>query len=60
MTTTLEQVPQVYVLPPKLFDATGENFGDVEFPIYFNYFVKKAFQDPGKSSTYCPSNRIQF
>ncbi|KAL6066497.1 cAMP/cGMP-dependent 3',5'-cyclic-AMP/GMP phosphodiesterase [Balamuthia mandrillaris] len=38
-------VPQIYVLPPRLFED-GVNYGDVEFPIYFNFFIKKAFIDP--------------
>eukprot|EP01119_Soliformovum_irregulare_P016677 TRINITY_DN4868_c0_g2_i3.p1 TRINITY_DN4868_c0_g2~~TRINITY_DN4868_c0_g2_i3.p1 ORF type:complete len:1018 (-),score=260.94 TRINITY_DN4868_c0_g2_i3:72-3125(-) len=38
-------VPKVYVLPAMLFSG-DENFGEVEFPIYFNYFMKKAFLDP--------------
>lgn len=40
-------VPQIFVLPPNLF-LDGDNFGDVEFPIYFNYFMKKAFLNPEK------------
>jgi CRP-like cAMP-binding protein len=37
-----EEVPQVYVLPPTLFSG-DVNYAEVEFPIYFNFFVKKGF-----------------
>lgn len=37
--------PHIYVLPPRLF-VGNVNFGEVEFPIYFNFFIKKAFQNP--------------
>ena len=37
--------PQVYVLPPRLM-KNDINFGEVEFPIFFNFFVKKAFMHP--------------
>ncbi|PRP78065.1 hypothetical protein PROFUN_14039 [Planoprotostelium fungivorum] len=42
-----EDVPQYYVLPPLLF-AEDINFGEVEFPIFFNFFIKQAFKDPSK------------
>lgn len=45
--TSLESVPQIYVLPPNLFMA-DENFGEVEFPIYFNFFIKQACVNPEK------------
>ncbi len=38
-------MPHIYVLPPRLF-VGAVNFGEVEFPIYFNFFIKKAFQNP--------------
>eukprot|EP01118_Nematostelium_gracile_P002122 TRINITY_DN1227_c0_g1_i1.p1 TRINITY_DN1227_c0_g1~~TRINITY_DN1227_c0_g1_i1.p1 ORF type:complete len:1049 (-),score=230.27 TRINITY_DN1227_c0_g1_i1:34-2751(-) len=37
-----ENVPKVYVLPASIFTGS-ENYGEVEFPIYFNFFIKKAF-----------------
>jgi hypothetical protein len=40
-----QPVPTIYVLPPRLF-VGAVNFGEVEFPIYFNFFIKKAFQNP--------------
>lgn len=40
-----EPVPQYYVLPPNLFSGSS-NFGEIEFPIYFNFFMKKAFLNP--------------
>ncbi|ELR19802.1 3',5'-cyclic-GMP phosphodiesterase, partial [Acanthamoeba castellanii str. Neff] len=40
-----QPVPHIYVLPPRLFMG-AVNFGEVEFPIYFNFFIKKAFQNP--------------
>lgn len=40
----IEEVPSVYILPPTLF--TPEYTGaEVEFPIYFNFFVKKTLKD---------------
>eukprot|EP01119_Soliformovum_irregulare_P016674 TRINITY_DN4868_c0_g1_i4.p1 TRINITY_DN4868_c0_g1~~TRINITY_DN4868_c0_g1_i4.p1 ORF type:complete len:786 (-),score=204.84 TRINITY_DN4868_c0_g1_i4:504-2861(-) len=39
-----EAIPQVYVLPPKLF-ADSLNAAEIEFPIYFNFFIKKAFMN---------------
>lgn len=33
------------MLPPRLF-VDNVNLGEVEFPIYFNFFIKKAFQNP--------------
>ena len=42
-----EAIPGIYVLPPLLFAADeNQNFGEVEFPIYFNFFIKKAFANP--------------
>ena len=41
----LENVPKYYILPPSLFSGTL-NFGEIEFPIYFNFFMKKAFINP--------------
>ena len=41
-----EDVPMVFVLPRILFECgSDENYVEVEFPIYFNFFVKKAFMD---------------
>jgi CRP-like cAMP-binding protein/phosphoribosyl 1,2-cyclic phosphodiesterase len=35
-------VPQVFVLPRALFDwRKGTNLADLEFPIYYNYFIRK-------------------
>ena len=35
-------VPQVFVLPCALFDwRKGINLADLEFPIYYNYFIRK-------------------
>ena len=35
-------VPRIFVLPRKLFNwQKGINVGDMEFPIYFNFFLKK-------------------
>ncbi|TFG63851.1 MAG: hypothetical protein E4H36_04540 [Spirochaetales bacterium] len=35
-------VPQYFVLPRKMFNwAKGINVSDMEFPIYFNYFIKQ-------------------
>lgn len=42
---SLETVPKIFVLPPSLWTA-DVNFGEVEFPIYFNFFIKKAFINP--------------
>lgn len=42
-----EDVPQVYCLPPKLFSAE-QNLAEIEFPLYFNFFIKKAFLNPEK------------
>ena len=37
-----ESVPQIFVLPRKLFNwKKGINLSDLEFPIYYNYFIKK-------------------
>jgi CRP-like cAMP-binding protein/phosphoribosyl 1,2-cyclic phosphodiesterase len=37
-----ESVPQIYVLPRKLFNPDkGISLAELEFPIYFNFFVKK-------------------
>lgn len=47
----IESVPQIFVLPPSLWIA-DINFGEVEFPIYFNYFIKQAFL--------YPTNKIQL
>lgn len=34
-------------MPPTLFaPEQHQNFGEVEFPIYFNFFIKKAFANP--------------
>lgn len=46
-----EAVPQIFILPPSLWIA-DINFGEVEFPIYFNYFIKQAFLNP--------NNKIQL
>lgn len=35
----LEDVPRVYVLPSVLF-VEDASFGEVEFPIFFNFFMK--------------------
>ena len=34
-----------FIHPLELF-AEELNFGEVEFPIYFNFFIKKAFVNP--------------
>ncbi|MFP4643874.1 MAG: cAMP/cGMP-dependent 3',5'-cyclic-AMP/GMP phosphodiesterase [Spirochaetales bacterium] len=40
--TTSESVPQTFVLPRELFNwSKGINVGDMEFPIYFNFFIRK-------------------
>jgi CRP-like cAMP-binding protein len=37
-----KSVPQVFVLPRALFDwLKGINLADLEFPIYYNYFLQK-------------------
>ncbi len=37
-----DSVPQVFVLPRALFDwRKGINLADLEFPIYYNYFIRK-------------------
>jgi CRP-like cAMP-binding protein len=37
-----KSVPQVFVLPRALFDwRKGINLADLEFPIYYNYFLQK-------------------
>lgn len=42
-----EDVPTFYLLPPTLFaPEQQQNYGEVEFPIYFNFFIKKAFANP--------------
>ncbi len=33
------------MLPPCLF-VGDVNYGEIEFPIYFNFFIKKAFTNP--------------
>lgn len=39
---TEQSVPQVFVLPQRLFHwQKGINVADMEFPIYFNFFLKK-------------------
>ena len=39
---TEESVPQVFVLPRNLFHwQKGINVADMEFPLYFNFFIKK-------------------
>eukprot|EP01104_Vermistella_antarctica_P012588 TRINITY_DN3678_c0_g1_i1.p1 TRINITY_DN3678_c0_g1~~TRINITY_DN3678_c0_g1_i1.p1 ORF type:complete len:1033 (+),score=246.66 TRINITY_DN3678_c0_g1_i1:239-3337(+) len=40
-----ESVPQNYILPSRLFEY-DINFGDVEFPIFFNFFIKEAVNKP--------------
>ncbi|PRP76250.1 hypothetical protein PROFUN_07772 [Planoprotostelium fungivorum] len=40
-----EDVPQYYILPPQLF-AEDVSFSEVEFPIFFNFFIKQAFKNP--------------
>lgn len=40
--TSADSVPQIFVLPRELFNwSKGINVGDMEFPIYFNFFIKK-------------------
>ncbi len=40
--TSSDSVPQIFVLPRELFNwSKGINVGDMEFPIYFNFFIKK-------------------
>ncbi|MBN1409273.1 MAG: cAMP/cGMP-dependent 3',5'-cyclic-AMP/GMP phosphodiesterase [Spirochaetales bacterium] len=37
-----ESVPQIFVLPRKLFNwDKGISLGELEFPIYFNFFIKQ-------------------
>ena len=39
---TKESVPQIFVLPRYLFHwQKGINVADMEFPLYFNFFIKK-------------------
>lgn len=45
-----ERVPQIYVLPHILF-AQGINYGEIEFPLYFNLFMKEAFIHPENKVT---------
>lgn len=39
---TKDSVPQIFVLPRQLFHwQKGINVADMEFPLYFNFFIKK-------------------
>lgn len=38
-----ESVPKIYVLPHIMCASGGVSYGEVEFPIYFNFFIKKVF-----------------
>lgn len=39
---TKESVPQIFVLPRQLFHwQKGINVADMEFPLYFNFFIRK-------------------
>ncbi|EGG20846.1 cAMP/cGMP-stimulated cAMP/cGMP phosphodiesterase [Cavenderia fasciculata] len=40
-----EQVPQVYVLP-HILSSHGVSYSEVEFPIFFNFFINKAATNP--------------
>lgn len=40
-----ETVPSVYILPPAIFADDG-TLGEIEFPIFFNFFIKKAIVNP--------------
>jgi CRP-like cAMP-binding protein len=53
-TMTLEGgVPATYIVPNFMFDITrGVSLADVEFPIYFNFFIKK-----GKTRIVCSENQ---
>lgn len=41
-----ESVPQIYILPHIMCASGGTSYGEVEFPIYFNFFIKKAMSNP--------------
>jgi len=39
-----EDVPRLFVLPADLFETgIDQTYVDVEFPVFFNFFIKKAF-----------------
>eukprot|EP01133_Synstelium_polycarpum_P002564 gene2564-2940_t len=38
-------VPQIYVLP-HILCAHGVSYGEVEFPVFFNFFINKAASNP--------------
>ncbi|KYR02651.1 cAMP/cGMP-stimulated cAMP/cGMP phosphodiesterase [Tieghemostelium lacteum] len=40
-----ELVPQIYVLPHTL-SSRGVSYSEVEFPVFFNFFIKKAASNP--------------
>ena len=41
-------VPSVYVLMPQIAKSDVNLCAEVEFPIYFKFFIKQAFRDPNK------------
>ena len=47
-------VPQVFILMEKMFDwKKGISFAEIEFPIYFNFFIKKK-----KTTIVCKENQL--
>lgn len=49
-----ESVPQIFVLPFEHFDPTqGISMAEVEFPMYFNFFIKQR-----KTIVYCHPDQI--
>ncbi len=48
-------VPQVYILPERLFDiATGVSRSEIEFPIYFNFYIQNR-----KTTIICRRNQVK-
>eukprot|EP01103_Thecamoeba_quadrilineata_P012174 TRINITY_DN3074_c0_g1_i1.p1 TRINITY_DN3074_c0_g1~~TRINITY_DN3074_c0_g1_i1.p1 ORF type:complete len:788 (-),score=160.94 TRINITY_DN3074_c0_g1_i1:824-3187(-) len=40
-----KNVPQVFVFPPPIYKSDS-SIVEVEFPVYFNFFIKNAFKNP--------------
>jgi len=55
-TMTMEKgVPRVYVVMEKMFDwAKGISLAEIEFPLYYNYFIKKT-----KTHVLCRKNQVK-
>ncbi len=48
-------VPNIFVLPPEMFDwIKGISVSEIEFPIYFNFFIKKR-----KTNIICREKQIE-